>query len=119
MTRHPRGDSVSITIRDVAQRAGVSVTTVSRALNGTGPVSEEARRRVEAASAELRYLPHGTARSLITRRTDVFGAELAACLAPDVPVVLLNCDVRGTDFPAINVDNYGGALEMVRHLIAL
>lgn len=174
---------MSITIRDVAQRAGVSVTTVSRALNGTGPVSEEARRRVEAASAELRYLPHGTARSLITRRTDVFGvvlpdlfgeffsevirgmdpraqergyhlllsgshdgrreiefavgamrgrvdgmivmspdvsgAELAESLPPDVPVVLLNCDVAGTDFPAINVNNFGGARQMVRHLINL
>jgi LacI family transcriptional regulator len=172
---------VGITIRDVALRAGVSVTTVSRALNGTGPVSEEARRRVAAASAELRYLPHGTARSLITRRTDVFGvvlpdlfgeffsevirgmdpraqergyhlllsgshdgrreiefavgamrgrvdgmivmspdvsgAELAESLPPDVPVVLLNCDVSGTDFPAINVDNFGGARDMVRHLI--
>jgi LacI family transcriptional regulator len=178
-----RGESVSITIRDVAQRAGVSVTTVSRALNGTGPVSEEARRRVAAASAELRYIPHGTARSLITRRTDVFGvvlpdlfgeffsevirgmdpqaqergyhlllsgshdgrreiefavgamrgrvdgmivmspdvsgAELAESLPPDVPVVLLNCDVSGTDFSAINVDNFGGAREMVRHLVGL
>ena len=183
MTRPPRGESVSITIRDVALKAGVSVTTVSRALNGTGPVSEEARRRVTEASAELRYMPHGTARSLITRRTDVFGvvlpdlfgeffsevirgmdpqaqqrgyhlllsgshdgrreiefavgamrgrvdgmivmspdvsgAELAASLPPDVPVVLLNCDVRGTDFSAINVDNYGGALQMVRHLVSL
>ncbi|HEX2208965.1 MAG TPA: LacI family DNA-binding transcriptional regulator [Longimicrobium sp.] len=174
---------MSITIRDVAQRAGVSVTTVSRALNGTGPVSDEVRRRVEAASAELRYLPHATARSLITRRTNVFGvvlpdlfgeffsevirgmdpqaqqrgyhlllsgshdglreiefavgamrgrvdgmivmspdvcgADLAGCLPPDVPVVLLNCDVTGTDFNAINVDNYGGALEMVRHLVGM
>src|SRR5688500_20219467 len=76
-SEHDTGrDDLSITIRDVAQRAGVSVTTVSRALNGTGPVSEDARRRVEAASAELRYLPHGTARSLITRRTDVFGVVL-------------------------------------------
>lgn len=174
---------MSITIRDVARRAGVSVTTVSRALNGTGPVSDEARRRVEAASAELRYMPHGTARSLITRRTDVLGvvlpdlsgdlfgevirgmppraqergyhlllssshdgqreielavgamrgrvdgmivmspdvsgAELAKSLPPDVPVVLLDCDVSGTDFPAINVDNFGGARQMGRHLVGL
>ena len=173
---------MSVTIRDVAQRAGVSVTTVSRTLNGTGPVSEDVRRRVEAATSELRYLPHGTARSLITRRTDVFGvvlpdlfgeffsevirgmdpsaqergyhlllssshdgrreiefavgamrgrvdgmivmspdvsgAELEGSLPPDVPVVLLNCDVSGTAFPAINVDNFGGARAMTRHLIA-
>lgn len=38
---------------------------------------------------------------------------------PDVPVVLLNCDVTGTHFSAINVDNYGGALAMVRHLIGM
>ena len=41
---------MSVTIRDVAHKAGVSVTTVSRTLNGTGPVSEDVRRRVEAAS---------------------------------------------------------------------
>jgi LacI family transcriptional regulator len=83
---------VSITIRDVAHRAGVSVTTVSRALNGTGPVSDDVRRRVEAASAELRYLPHGTARSLITRRTDVFGVVL-----PDLFGEFFSEVIRGMD----------------------
>ncbi|HEU0299685.1 MAG TPA: LacI family DNA-binding transcriptional regulator [Longimicrobium sp.] len=83
---------MSITIRDVAQRAGVSVTTVSRALNGTGPVSDEARRRVEAASAELRYTPNSTARSLITRRTATFGVVL-----PDLYGEFFSEVIRGMD----------------------
>src|SRR5688572_12939317 len=86
------GTRVSITIRDVARRAGVSVTTVSRALNGTGPVSEDVRQRVTRASAELRYLPHGTARSLITRRTDVFGVVL-----PDLFGEFFSGVIRGMD----------------------
>jgi DNA-binding LacI/PurR family transcriptional regulator len=51
-------------IADVARRAGVSVPTVSRVLTGAARVSEEKRRRVELAIAELGYRPSGTARAL-------------------------------------------------------
>lgn len=46
----------SVTIRDVAERAGVAVSTVSRVLNGLDRVSEETRRRVEQAARELSYV---------------------------------------------------------------
>ncbi|WP_279433362.1 LacI family DNA-binding transcriptional regulator [Micromonospora sp. KC606] len=49
---------------DVARRAGVSVSTVSYALNGTRPISAETRARIEAAMAELRYTPNIHARRL-------------------------------------------------------
>ena len=61
------------TIKDVAARAGVSFTTVSHVLNGTRRVSEESRRRVERAVAELGYVPSALARSLKTSETHVLG----------------------------------------------
>ncbi|GLU30392.1 LacI family DNA-binding transcriptional regulator [Trinickia caryophylli] len=62
-----------LTIRDVAQRAGVSYTTVSHVLNNTRPVSEEKRARVMAAIAELNYVPSAPARSLKARSTSTIG----------------------------------------------
>jgi len=67
---------MAVTIRDVARAAGVSVASVSRALNGRENVTEETRRRVMEAAARLRYRPNDAARSLITRRTRSIGAVL-------------------------------------------
>lgn len=55
------------TIKDVAERAGVSTATVSYVLNGTGTVTEATRERVRAAAAALNYQPNHAARSLRTR----------------------------------------------------
>jgi LacI family transcriptional regulator len=52
------------TIRDVAETAGVSISTVSIALRGSGPVSEETRRKVLAAAAAIGYVPNPMARGL-------------------------------------------------------
>lgn len=57
------------TIRDVAQRAGVSTMTVSRVLNNSGYVSADARVRVESAVAELGYVPNTLGLSLRFKRT--------------------------------------------------
>ena len=60
-------------IKDVALRAGVSVTTVSHVVNGTRFVSETARQRVEKAVRELGYVPSAVARSLKHNTTRTFG----------------------------------------------
>lgn len=52
------------TIRDVARRAGVSVSTVSYVMNGTGPVADRTRSRVLAAIREVGFEPNQAARSL-------------------------------------------------------
>ncbi|WP_270887549.1 LacI family DNA-binding transcriptional regulator [Pedococcus sp. 5OH_020] len=59
------------TIRDVAHEAGVSVTTVSHALNGvkTARIKDETRQRVEAAAQRLGYSPNGLARGLRRQRS--------------------------------------------------
>jgi len=171
------------TIRDVASRAEVSVASVSRVLNGAGPVTDSTRQRVLDAVEALSYVPHSGARSLSTSRTDTVGiilpdlfgeyfselirgmdlaarqhglhlivssshddadeasaairsmrgrvdgmivlsphldaANLAAGLAGSTPVLLMNGGANDADRPSIVVDNHGGAVAAVEHLIAL
>ncbi|HEX6833584.1 MAG TPA: LacI family DNA-binding transcriptional regulator, partial [Rudaea sp.] len=172
---------MAVTIKDVAREARVSVASVSRALNGHASVTDQTRRRIMRIAEELRYMPHGAARSLITRRTQTIGAllpdlhgeffselirgidlaararglhllvssshddarEAAAALramqgrvdgllvmsphvdagflrnnvAADLPMVLMNTPMSGPQYATLNVDNYGGAFAMVKHLI--
>jgi len=61
------------TIDDVAQRAGVSISTVSRVINRTVPVSDEIAARVEAAMVELNYRARAAARNLVTGKTNTVG----------------------------------------------
>jgi len=64
------------TIYDVAARAKLSIATVSRVLQGTGPVSEKARARVDQAAQELNYVPLRAARSLAVQRHEAHGLVL-------------------------------------------
>ena len=68
------------TMLEVAKRANVALSTVSYALNGTRPVSEETRLRVWQAMAELGYQPHALARGLASRRS-----RIIALLFPALP----------------------------------
>lgn len=169
------------TIRDVAEHAQVSVASVSRVLNGSGPITETTRQRVLDAVAQLRYVPHVGARSLSTSRTDTIGvilpdlfgeffselirgmdlaarahgkhlivssshddaedtltavrsmrgrvdgmivlsphvraANLAADVAGRMPVLLMNGGAEEAGRPSIVIDNHGGAVTAVQHLI--
>lgn len=68
--------SSSVTIRDVAKQAGVSVATVSRYINRNTPVSAEVASRLDKVMAELKYMPHAAARHLASRKTRVVGLLL-------------------------------------------
>jgi len=59
------------TMEDVARRAGVALSTVSHALSGKRPVSEETRQRILRAMDELDYQPHVLARGLATKRSGI------------------------------------------------
>lgn len=61
---------MSVTLRDVAQLANVSVKTVSRVVNHQGEISEATRHRVQAAIEQLGYHPNVLARSLVSRRSN-------------------------------------------------
>ncbi|WP_342315274.1 LacI family DNA-binding transcriptional regulator [Lysobacter sp. FW306-1B-D06B] len=173
----------SVTIKDVARVAQVSVATVSRALNGHGNVAEDVRNRVFAAAQELRYTPHAAARSLSSRRTQTLGVvlpdlhgeffselirgidqiaraqrlhllvssyhgnpeeqgaalramrgrvdglivmspfvetpSLGEHLDPSLPTLLINSQAELDGTAVLGVDNYGGAVTMVEHLVAI
>src|SRR4026209_78705 len=81
--------SSSVTIRDVARKANVSVATVSRYINRNAPVSPEASERLDKVMTELKYVPHAAARNLASRKTRVIGLLLNN-LHNDFFVPLLN-----------------------------
>lgn len=173
---------MSVTIKDVARQANVSVATVSRALNGHENVAEAVRKRVIQVASQLRYSPHHAARSLSSRRTHTIGVvlpdlygeffselmrgidqvarerglhllvssyhgnpeeqgqalrtmrgrvdglllmspfiadteALSENLSPALPAVLMNSGLVEAGHGTVNVDNYGGARAMVRHLV--
>lgn len=76
----------------MARAAHVSVATVSRVLNDSGPVHNDTRRRVRDAAQSLRFTPHGAARSLITSRTNTLGV-----LLPDLYGEFFSEIIRGLE----------------------
>jgi LacI family transcriptional regulator len=81
-----------VTIKDVAREANMSVATVSRVLNGSGPVSEKTRRLIHDVAGKMRYVPHSGARSLITSKTETLGV-----LLPDLYGEFFSEVIRGMD----------------------
>lgn len=65
------------TIKDIARAANVSITTVSRALNGYSDVNENTRKKIIRISEELGYSPNMAARSLIIKKTKTIGLLLS------------------------------------------
>lgn len=62
--------------KEVADLAGVSEATVSRVLNGVGPIKEETRRKVLEASEQLGYVPSALARSFARSKSGNLGVVL-------------------------------------------
>lgn len=95
-----------VTLDDVARAAGVSRATVSRVVNGSKPVNDEAARAVRRALDELDYVPNLMARSLMTQRTDmvalvagepdvrVFTDPFFASIIRGVSTELADADIR-------------------------
>lgn len=73
---------MSLSIKDVAERAGCSIATVSRVLAGKGYISDDARQKVEAAVKELGYRPNRVARSLRAQKSRVIGLVLSDICNP-------------------------------------
>ena len=80
------------TIKDVAKLAGVSTVTVSRFINESGYVSEEARKKIEQSIKELDYYPNEIARSLFTSKSKIIGL-----IIPDISNPYFNEVARGAE----------------------
>jgi len=73
---------MSPTIRDVALKAGVSVASVSRLLNGTGRVGAETAARIRQAVEDLGFRPNGLGRSLKSQRSRLIGVMIPSLANP-------------------------------------
>ncbi|MET7420092.1 LacI family DNA-binding transcriptional regulator [Dactylosporangium sp. NPDC005555] len=95
-----------VTIKDVARVAGVSPSTVSRALTTPALVQAETRSRVERAAAELGYQPNRAARGLITGRTGNIGLIVPDLTNPFFPGVVkgVQSRARESDFSVFLAD---------------
>ena len=71
-----------ITITDVAEEAGVSMMTVSRAINNKEGISEATRQRILQIAADMGYRPSGLARGLATQRTATIGLVVPDIVNP-------------------------------------
>ncbi len=71
-----------ITIKDIARRANVSHTTVSRALNNKSRIKDETKERILAIARELNYRPNFIARSLVMRKTKTLGLVITTMANP-------------------------------------
>lgn len=86
---------MAVSIADVAKRANVSISTVSRVLNRRTLVNEQTRSRVEAAIRELGYAPNFFARGLMLRRSEIVGLVL-----PDIHGEFYSEIIRGANLQA-------------------
>ncbi|NLN15293.1 MAG: LacI family transcriptional regulator [Tissierellia bacterium] len=83
---------MAVTIKDVAKLAQVSISTVSRVINDSKPVSPEARRRVLHAIETLGYEPNEVARSLVTKKSNLIGV-----IVDDIGRAYVSQIVRGIE----------------------
>jgi len=65
-----------VSIKDIAKKAGVSISTVSYALNGSDKVTKDTAARILQVAKELNYVPHAAARLLKTRQSNMIGVFL-------------------------------------------
>ena len=65
-----------VSIKDIAKKAGVSISTVSYALNGNPKITEETAEKIRRIAKELNYVPHAGARSLKKRESNIIGVFL-------------------------------------------
>lgn len=84
------------TIKDISKHVGVSVSTVSRALNNSGYVSPNVKKKVREAAELLEYLPNETARSLNTNKSKIIGV-----LVPDITNPFFPKIIRGIEDAAM------------------
>ncbi|MEU4407914.1 MULTISPECIES: LacI family DNA-binding transcriptional regulator [unclassified Streptosporangium] len=113
--------SRAATITDVAALAGVSIATVSKALNGRAQVREETRQRVLRAAEKLAFQPNALARGLISGQTRTVGLLTSDSVGRfGIPVLLGAEDAFGAgEMSVLLCDARGDAIREQHHLRTL
>jgi DNA-binding LacI/PurR family transcriptional regulator len=83
-----------VRLKDIAQRAGVSIMTISKALRDAPDVSAATKTRVKLLAQQLGYVPDSSAQGLRTRSTKLFGVVLPSCADPFYARVILALEER-------------------------
>ncbi len=95
------------TVRSISERAGVSASTVSRALTGDARISEKTRAAILAIAREEGYTPNASARTLVTRRSGLIGFVMGEATNPFYPEMLerltVQLDARGLRLMLLHV----------------
>ena len=110
---------MTVTIKEVAQRAGVSITTVSRVLNEKlDGVGKETRVKVLQVMKEMNYQPNSIARSMITKRTGTIGLIIPDITNPFFPELARGVE-DGLETTGMNVilSNTDGDLTKERNVV--
>lgn len=108
-------------IKDVALRAGVSISTVSRALNGMGYVSDKARAKIQKAVEELNYVPNTNARYLKAANSRNVALLVRGITNPFfsimIRVIQRQISLRGYSLLVAAVDDEQDELDIAQQLI--
>jgi LacI family transcriptional regulator len=89
---------LAVTIHDIAKRAGVSVSTVSRVMNGKPDVRQATQDKVNAAIKELKYRPNTVARGLVLQRSNVIGFIASDITNPNFPGMARGVVARAREY---------------------
>ena len=109
------------TINDVAKLAGVSAMTVSRVINNSGYIGRETRSRVEAAIAELAYVPNAVGRQLRSKRTKMLALVLSDIMNPFFTTIARGVDdvARARGFSVMFCNTDESEAEEAQYLLML
>ena len=89
---------MAVSIKDIARAAGVSHSTVSRALAGSPLVNQETKARIQALAREMGYTPSAIARAMSTRRTRTVGLVVTTIADPFVAEVVRGIEETALDY---------------------
>ena len=110
-----------VSIKDVAEAAGVSYSTVSRALSDSPLVKAETKARVQRLAQEMGYSPDAIARSLVTQKTRTVGVVVTTITDPFVAEVVEGVEdmAQANDYTVILTSMASAASEPARELAAV
>lgn len=109
---------MSVTIKDVAKMAGVSISTVSRVINNSKPVSNDIRDRVLEVIKSTNYVPNPVARSLVLKKSNFIGVIVPNISNYKIGEILNGIEEIGKmyDYDILLCNSYGELEEEIKYI---